>query len=325
MGHGKLVNPIAEPLVIERCDAIEVVLDRELESFFATAADGDRQSALVTHPGARLSPFVDAELRRSETTWILRDDEGYHTDAVTGLRVGEIRFATGPRMVDSSSTPDHTMQGVVIEAVVRFRATASVRLGAVASRALAALDVEGLQHWGVAEPLDRAWSSDAVTSEARRAMPAAFLARASGAAHAWIGVRRTSRGLSESTRLLVPPGALAGTPEDAIELVTDVLTRQFQVELATFLRFPTSTSGWRLPGRVPPPTPIALVLGPRAVRGLSLPGTFAHGVESSFVGRQRLPSQLLRFTDRARAWQHLASIGLPPHPRPASPDQGLVG
>lgn len=301
------------------------MLDTELETFFDAVERSGRQSALVTSPDARLSPFLDAELRSAETTWILRDGEGNHVDAVTGSRVGEIRYATGPRMVDPSRIPDPTADGLVVEAVVRFRATGGLRLGAVTERIVRALELPVPQVWGHREPLQRPWSVDAVTAAARTAMPEPSLLRATGEIHAWLGVRRTPRGISETTRVLVPPQLLGGPPEAAVDAVTDVLTRQFQVELATLLRFPTSPSGWRIPGRVPQPSPVALVLGPRGVRELRLPDELPDSVEATLVGRQRLPSQLLRFTDRARAWQHLAAIGLPPHMRPASPDRGLLG
>lgn len=308
------MSQIAEPLVIARCDQSDVLLDRDLQAFFDAVARSGRQSALVTSTGSRLSPFVDAELRRAETTWIVRDGDGNQTDAVTGSRIGEIRYATGPRMVDAATTADHTADGLVVEAVVRFRATGTVRIGAVAERILRALEVEAPQTWGLAEPLERRWSPADITAAARRVMPEPTLVRAAGHAAVWIGVRRTPRGLSESTRVLVPAGALDGAPDDAVDAVTAVLTKLFQVELATLLRYPTSPTGWRPTGRVPAPTPIALVLGPRGVRQLGLPGVFPEGVESSFVGRPRLPSQLLRFTDRANAWEHLVGLGLPREP-----------
>lgn len=306
------MDPVAQPHVIERCAATAVVLDAELGAFFAAVAESGRQSALVTSEDSRLSPFVDAELRRAETTWILRDADGRHRDAVTGMRVGELRYATGPRMVDGATpAPAGTADGLVVEAVVRFRPTSTVRMGAVAASILASLEVEPPRTWGFDEPLERPWSLDALTAAARSAMPESSMIRAAGEASVWIAVRRTPRGLSESTRVLVPPQALARASQGAVAAITNVLTRQFQVELATLLRYPTAPDGWRLPGRVPAPTPVALVLGPRGVRELGLPGVLPDGVESSFVGRQRMPSQLLRFTEPSTAWRSLVSLGLP--------------
>lgn len=301
-----------EPLVIERPDSTDVVLDADLDSFFTEVADSGRQAALMTSSTARLSPFVDLELRHTETTWILQDPDGGHRDAVTGSPVGDLRYATGPRLVpDSTPTAVGTADGLVVEAITRFRATSGVQLGAVASRILRTLDVEPMQTWGRREPLLHPWSFEAVTEAARASMPDGVLLRAQGAAFAWIGVRRTERGLSESTRVLVPPRALTTSPEGAVEAVTKVLTSQFQVELATVFAAPTPTDGWRLPGRVPPSTPVALVLGPRGIRAAGLPGAFPDDVESEFVGRPRIPSQLLRFTDRSTAWRRLVGLRLP--------------
>lgn len=295
-------------VVLERLGTPDVGLDEELARALGALVGGVRPSALVTSGSARLSPFLDALVRSAGTSWFLRDGDGGDRDAVTGSRVASVEDAAGPRFVDPARLVDRCRDALVVESVMRWRATDSVRVGSVAERTLQLLGLPSPVVWGTTEPLARPWSTDAVTQAARSAMPTPPVLLASGEAFCWIGVRRTERGLTESTRVLVPPDLVPTSLETAIGTVADVLARAFQLELATVLLHPTDDEGHRPAGRAAASRPLAAVLGPRVVRETGAPAADQDGVQVSTIGRGKLPSRLYRFDDVPRSWERLVDV-----------------
>jgi hypothetical protein len=281
-GRSPSENPAdPPPPVVFRCDQEIIYRSAALTACVQAATRSNGALILQTAADSRLSLSVTMLLSRQSVRWVV-EIEGEFFDGVSGQAVSWTEDPTA-RIVDATSrgatdrrrnrTPQTPLvEQCVVSATLRHRASSSTELGRAAEELAYAFTGSAPSGWGADEPAAQLWKRANLTTLVRSRMPEpTTLAVASNAALPFVAqvtASRTDLGIDED---LVAVGL--GKPHTT----HDGLMRAF-AELAadTTLAFALVhrrlgradfTTGFGA-GRAS--SPVAVLLGPRAVRDLGL-------------------------------------------------------
>lgn len=185
------------------------------------------------------------------------------------------------------SASDHTILGELVDVVGR-------ELGDSAPAA-----------WGAHEPATLAWDLVPFTTHARSQMPdaRAFITGGGGALQGVHRAERTNSGVLETFTAVMPIASLGASTETIADRATRALTAIAVAFSMPLFGSVTVIPGWRdgtVPafGAQPPAVPLAMLIGPRAVRAL---GANLHELAERFdvseAGRRRIPSLIAAFSN----------------------------
>lgn len=334
-----LTDQHGDGFVITESRAPVIFLSRARINFLAMATAAGQNVVLVTDELSALTPAFAEVWRTGGAAWVVRAHGGGLREGFTGRRlesVGEVFTIESARDIDDIAV-DYLRPTLVdsIELIamlsVRHRAQVTTLLGGQAE-SLAELTSGGVPHsWGPYEPTGHPWDRGQLTELARHQMPADTLlvADAPGLT-ASMTVRRTSFGVEEITQASWTIGAPT-TP--AFERHR-VAVQDYLAELA-MTSLPLVGIVLARPGRgdllIPPflqspPSPIALLVGPPAVRSFDLDVKKLQDEHQAIVvGRPRLPGLLFGLgTIGGEGWQRLDAVLEALGPENIAPILGLA-
>lgn len=204
---------------------------------------------------------------------------------------------------------------LVVSVSVRHQARRTTLLGRTAEILAERLTGGPVLGWGVREPALVPWDRTALTAYARGRMPED--ARLVVVGDGFVGtvvVRRTSAGLEETTQLLVHAGPSASDAARAVVDVVPAALEQLSATLVPLFGLVTTRTG-RADLLVPsvletPVVPLAMLLGPPAVRELGLDlRLMADQHDAQVVGRRRVPGVVVPLGTFDHAdWDRLAGV-----------------
>lgn len=314
------VHPVADEatdrwLVYDTCSTW-VAFTEPLRVLLEVAATDRPRPILVTSPDARLSPFAAAALGEAGGAWVVRADDGPF-DAVTGQPLASFDdlWNRPDRLhptFQAIPPPAHTI--ITYDVYTGLRADPETQTGRTAQTMTRALGGAGLDWWGTTEPLLDPWDADRIATFAKASMPRtpALLLSGTGAQYARLWAGRARHGLVERAAGGVPVGTsstlsdLVAVASDALVTVNDQATVLVGIAWAGARTAQAATA----PGARPADQPLAVLIGPRAVRdlGADLAAVSEHH-DTQVLGRARTPSLLVRFNaSEADRWPELLDL-----------------
>ncbi len=323
-----VVHPVAdewgEDYTVFAASARSVLLTEPLAAFLDHAVTEHVRPVLLTDAAARLSPFVSLAMRRAGGLWAVRSSVAGSTavyDGLSGYRIDAFSDLWRRSGTDRDRLPAFTRwsddsRGVLMfDVFAHHRASATTTVGGLASAVIGSLGGRAPDVWGRHEPLVEAWDTAAITETARRGMPRSDVLHARGpdGSYCDLTVARTRRGVLEQAKGGVPVGAYPRGIADVVErgaATLAMVAEDFRptigfVSLAELDDGVTQgASAKRLE------VPLAVVIGPRGVHDLRVDAdALARRHDVTLLGRPRLPSLLVRFTDPdVGLWAQLAAF-----------------
>ncbi|MGV2985941.1 DUF6177 family protein [Microbacterium sp. AGC85] len=302
-----------------------IAYSRPLRHFLAHCRADGLRPVLLTGEGALISPHLYTAMTESGALWAFRNARGVF-DARSGLRIQSIsELWTG---TDASERhTDIAVEGLPVPVVLfdiyaTERAVDSTLVGPLADHAVATLGGGPLTRYGRDEPLTSQWDHRELTTQVQGQMPASEVILAASDLGAWcsLTVARTRDGLIQRVHGGVPLPSLSSTPvEELRDRVMPTVTRmlsglvdEFRPRVAMvsagMLRHNAADFGFRV-GAQPVDAPLAVLIGPRAVRDLRLDFTrLAERHDLTTLGPGRVPSALVRMTGRDALWAQLRAF-----------------
>lgn len=254
-----------------------MALTAPVQAFLDEAWDARSRPLLRTGQDAHLSWFISDELRRRGGRWMVTDADGIDHDAHSGLPVEAAAASRAARLPVADAAPPSCL-ALTFDVKIREQATMATTCGRVAEFMVDALGGGQLAVMDPTEPLGQYWSTSELTVRLRGEMPLSrrHLARSIDGAIVSIQVKRTSEGIVEHTRGVVPvlgrqviDQELTGMVEEALT----VLNSRFRVNSASSAVTTVELLDGRL-GHCARPRkadlPVALLFGPALVRDLRL-------------------------------------------------------
>lgn len=297
-----------------------------MSDFLHRVAGSGIRPIIVSDPRSRMTQPLAEALSASGGQWVIRTGSDGLYDARTGVRLTTVDAAlhaphptpenVHPEFLD---TPIASRLQVVTTVSTRHRVSRPVRLGGVLEAATAAFADAPPAAWGPTEPLVATWDRVDLTERSRRRMPLdsrwAAVAPGDHPVISTVHIARTSEGLEETTRVWADIGG-AGDPRSA---AADDSARAFLVRAAG-IGMPLLGVAFAAIGApdlarratvTPPPEPLAVLIGPPAIRALGVdPAAWAGRVDGTIVGSPRLPGMIVALgsTDGGGGWQRLADV-----------------
>ena len=308
-----VVHPVADEAgdnyAVFAASARSVLLTEPLAAFLDYATSEALRPVLVTETSARLSPFVSLAMRRCGGVWAVRHPSGTVYDGLSGYPIDGFADLWHYPRTDRDRSPAFTEWAASPGGVLMFdvfahqRADAETTIGGLAVEVVDALGGAPLDVWGLHEPLAEPWNALGVTDVARRGMPVSDVMHARGPDGSFCDMvaARTRRGVLEQAKGGVPigpyPNVLSGVMRTAAGTLSRVVDRFLPtigfVSLAEFDDGVVQQARARRPE-----VPLAVVIGARGVRDLNIDAdSLARRHDVTFVGRKRLPSLIVRFSE----------------------------
>lgn len=298
---------------------------RPLRHFLSDCRASRVKPVLLTGPGVLISPHLYTAMAESGAHWAFRDHEGVF-DARSGLRVGAI----ADLWQGTSATDRHTpidVRGVptptlMFDIYAGDRATDETVIGPLADHSVRSLGGDDLVRFGRDEPLTYEWDHRQLTAQVQSRMPASdpMLTSSDGGVWASLTVARTSDGLVERVRGGLPAPWLSHLPQaewrdTVLPGVTSMLegvVADFRPRVALISSGMVHSAGDRYGfavGAQPMDAPLAVLIGPRAVRDLRLDfDALSQRHDVTLLGPGRVPSALVRMTGRDPLWAQLRAF-----------------
>jgi hypothetical protein len=274
-------------------------------SLLAQAQNEGRRAVLVTDELSCLTPAFAEVWREAGAAWIVRSPNGLR-EGFTGRRlseIGEVFTAPGIRTVDDVDlgflrpSPATAVQVMAVISV-RHKARVTTILGGPMAGLSKIASGAPPRAWGAHEPAGNLWNREELTGFAQSQMPGPVLMVGIGTGfRSTLTVQRTSAGIEEISESHFSIGVpstvafedhrrrllhyLSELAENSMPLVGLIMARPGREDLLipAFLQHP--------------PTPMALLIGPPAVRTL---GISVDHMKRQFgalgVGRPRIPGLL---------------------------------
>lgn len=324
-----LVDAVGAGFVVHETDAAVVECSSERTGLLLEARRAGVVAVLLTPGSSRLTAAMSAMLRRTASSWVVREGDRYRA-AGSDVVADDVSTAMlAPQTVTRSATIG---PGEVpwVEALVSVHHPASeaATLGRAAELLLAGLSDVGPTAWGTVEPATLAWSVAEVTAFARRRAPrptrlVAVAPTAGGVASVQLRIQRSATGVTEETRLVLPrPATSDALSTDGVPTVLADLAGRQRVLLGTAWRTSGHPDATVSAHQLPLPVPLGAVVGAAAVRDLGVdPRVLPTGARA--VGPARVPSLVLdptpdevrsgallsRGADAEARWRRLAQLG----------------
>lgn len=284
-----------------------VRLTHPLSEFLRSAILESRRPVLATYGRAALTGPVASLLRRAGGVWSFRDESGYVYNAAHGFQSLAFTDLWEEPDVSRARHPWFMTEGPATEGALLFdtmihqRADDRTLVGRVAEKLLEGLGVPPPNLWDIYEPLTRDWDLNQITEFTKRALEVStpVLFATGDQAIGEISITRTPHGMVEQTRGAVSTGQypedLAGVGDQAAKLLRD-LAGSFQPNVG-FVSMAEIDPGLRYsPGSKRPELPLAVLIGPRAVKLLEIDfKSLSEKFEIEMLGRRRVASLLVKF------------------------------
>ncbi|WP_267873171.1 DUF6177 family protein [Nesterenkonia sedimenti] len=284
-----------------------VRLTHPLSEFLRSAILESRRPVLATYGRAALTGPVASLLRRAGGLWSFRDESGYVYNAAHGFQSLAFTDLWEEPDVSRARHPWFMTEGPATEGALLFdtmihqRADDRTLVGRVAEKLLEGLGVPPPNLWDIYEPLTRDWDLNQITEFTKRALEVStpVLFATGDQAIGEISITRTPHGMVEQTRGAVSTGQypedLAGVGDQAAKLLRD-LAGSFQPNVG-FVSMAEIDPGLRYsPGSKRPELPLAVLIGPRAVKLLEIDfKSLSEKFEIEMLGRRRVASLLVKF------------------------------
>jgi hypothetical protein len=328
-----LVDSVGDGYVVSYSAASVVHASEGRTSLIAESARAGLRVVFLTASSSRLTFGMMQLLGATRSKWVVQDASGALTDGLTGRRLESVPDALHPGEARDTSTTDATtadLRGPAdfptdaperswlhLTVSVHLQAREETRVGGaltfLAGRVASAVP----SGWGVHEPAGLAWDQDNLNRYVRARMPRETRVHVAGhgglAMSALMRVTRSARGLVEETKLLVALDGDDTAAERSIAAVPGVFadlagTESVLLGSAFVLRGAADLAVSAQLGA--PPLPVAMVLGPRAVRDLGLdPAEASERFGAIPAGRPRIPSIVLPFTrEGSGSWQQYLDV-----------------
>lgn len=328
------IHPVADAwgdgfLVYEARTEV-VTLSAMLRAFVRDARESQMVPVLVTSETAAVSWFVADAMRASGGAWAAVTTDGRFVDAMTGLVVERIEELWMPqpeareRITSFAELTARPEGALIVDVYSRERAVDSTAIGPLAEHVVTGLDGGSIVRWGLEEPLVRRFDIPELTRSLRAGMPVTedhFLVSEQGSMVV-SRVGRTRSGLLEHTRVMVGVGdfdrpwgledwsRLATHP--SVTAMLEGLVERFRptVAMVSYAEVQRMATGLgQAVGARRQEQPLALLIGPRAVRDLRLDvDALAASHDVSAVGLSRAPSLILRLSGPDPMWAQMQSF-----------------
>ncbi|GAA1485703.1 DUF6177 family protein [Brachybacterium fresconis] len=328
------IHPVADSwpdgLLVYEARHETTVLSAPLRAVIDDARESGRRAVLVTPATSVISWAVAERLREADGMWAVRTLDGRLFNALSGYEAAspaelwDEPTEHAMRLDTFSGPPSGGDAYLSLDVYARERASAGTRFGGLAESLVRSLGAEALESWGQQEPTTRRWDPRGLTSSLRSQMPVTTPHYVSGPYGTVFSttVARTSKGLLEHTRGMVPIGEFDRQLEagGAIHLARHPRLETALVELAQSFR-PTVAmvsltqavrtgggTGQRAAARWPD-QPVAVLIGARAVRDLDLDlDELAQRHDVTHVGSHRAPCALLRLSGPDPMWHQFVAF-----------------
>ena len=319
-----LVDFAGDGYVATISDAPLVAATEGFASLAIDAAGVGKRLMLVTTPESRVTFGMLQLLAAIGAAWVVRRADGALRDALTGRAIATFDDAFRP---STTEMPDaaadyfapvpNTQRWLQITVSVNHPPREKTVLGGSVELLAGQLANAVPVAWGVNEPAGLHWNRDNVTRFVRGRMPREskiyVAGRGEHAMTATVRISRSSRGVTEETKILVALGEDEAVARTRIEEAPAILGRLADAQSVLV------ASAFLLRGRADlsidpvlaaPPVPVAVVLGPRAVQDLAINLADVAARFGAFrAGRARIPSLVLPFTQEGRgSWQQFVDV-----------------
>ena len=329
-----LAHPLGDAVgagfVVHETDAAVVECSSERTGLLLEARRAGLVVVLLTPGSSRLTAAMSAMLRRTASSWVVRDGDRYRA-AGSDVVADDVATAmlAPQRVTRTAAIAPGGVPWAEASVSVHHPASDAATLGRTAELLLAGLADVGPTAWGTVEPTTLPWSLAAVTAFARSRAPrptrlVAVAPTSGGIASVQLRIERSATGVTEETRLVLPRAVEAGalSTDDGVPTVLADLARRQRVLLGTAWRTSGHPDATVSAHQLPLPVPLGAVVGAAAVRDLGIdPQTLPAGVQA--VGPARVPSLALDFTpegvrsgavlsrgaDAEARWRRLAQLG----------------
>ncbi|WP_084128035.1 DUF6177 family protein [Demequina sp. NBRC 110055] len=324
LGHHPLVAAVTESMVVVDAPARVVYLSDALVDVLARAAEIGLRPVLRTRPGAEMTFAARYLVEVLGGAWVAAAPDGTVESPTTGHVWSAVAdpVTPGPRespvALRTLDAPPTLVAAFSVS--VHHAADEATELGRTLEVLAAALADDAPAGWNTHEPALLPWDEDVLTRHARGRMPTStrsVVVGREGRIEATIVARRTTTGVDETVvGLASVPGVtvMAGALEAITERADHALRRVADAARMPLMGAVSAVTGWpdlvQRPGRASPPTPVALLVGPRAARGLAKDiDQWSDRHRLSRAGRQRLPSLVATFEPSANgSWGQLAEL-----------------
>lgn len=303
-----------------------VPFSRPLRHFLADCRSSELRPVILTGPGAALSPHLYAAMAEGAAHWAFVDERKVF-DARSGVRLRSIPELWTTQDRSQGQHPGIGPAGqavptVLFDVYASERATGDTVVGPLVEFLVGGLNGGKVARWGIDEPLTSVWDPAAVTAAAQRKMPASDVMLASSDLGAWatLTVARTKDGLIQRVRGGVPLPTLGRVPTEELSDrvmpfvsstlagLVDGFRPRVGLISAGLLHTDGNGYGFRV-GAQPLDAPLALLIGPRAVRDLRLDfAQLAKSHDLTVLGPGRVPSAMVRMTGRTPLWSQLRAF-----------------
>ncbi|MFE2186025.1 DUF6177 family protein [Streptomyces sp. NPDC059455] len=285
------VDVLTERTAVVLQDRPVVAMTAWLSDAIRAAAASDRAVQIVTPATARLSLPTRLSLTGLPSRWVVRDDEGggyydglsgallrWHDGGFTPVEAEPERTPVARAFLEGAEGAEDTGER---QLTLSFRtvqpAEERLVLGGALEAAWTALTGGPPEGWSTAEPVNLAWSCEALTALAHDRAPESTwvvaVGRADRPAIATLRVERTARGVEQDVTLAFGYGPGEKPPLDVLpDLAATLVTEHRLQSLLVQLR--AARRDLSLPARFEPPAvPVGFALGADEAREVGL--TFA--------------------------------------------------
>jgi hypothetical protein len=324
-----LVDSVGDGYVVSYSAASVVQASEGRTSLIAESARAGLRVVFLTPSSSRLTFGMMQLLGATRSKWVARDASGALTDGLAGRPLAEVQDVLNPAVardtapaeanaVTSADAPDAAQRSWLhLTVSVHLQAREETRVGGALAFLADRVANAAPTGWGVHEPAGLVWDRDNLNRYVRARMPRESRVHVAGhgglATSALMRVTRSARGLVEETKLLVAladddtaaqrsisavPGVFADLAATESVLLGSAFVLRGAADLAVSSRLGA------------PPLPVAMVLGPRAVRDLRLePAEAEERFGAIRAGRPRIPSIVLPFTrEGSGSWQQYLDV-----------------
>jgi len=321
-----LVDSVGDGHVVSYSAAALVHASEGRTSLIVESARAGLRVVFVTPASSRLTFGMMQLLGATRSKWVLQAESGALTDGLTGRPLGAVSDVlhpgetTGsdpaaPSSITAADAPTRSWLQLTVS--VHLQARDETRVGGTLAFLAERVAGAAPAGWGVHEPAGLAWDRDNVDRYVRSRMPRETRLHVTGQAglalDGVLRVTRSARGLVEETKLLIALADDDTAVEQSIRAVPGVFadlaaTESVLVGSAFVLRGPADLAVSAALGA--PPLPVAMVLGPRAVRDLGMDLLVAEERFGAIrAGRPRIPSIVLPFTrEGSGSWEQYLSV-----------------
>ncbi|MGO1768728.1 MAG: DUF6177 family protein [Microbacterium sp.] len=331
----EIVNPFADARTDEytvfESVARRLSYSAPLRNFLGAAHAEGLRPVLVTREDAQLSVPLQAAMRDTGVQWAFRGADGALHNATFGYRLSAFPELWEGPAPDAPTHPlyeriaaDGFVGAVTFDVFATHSAAEETRIGPLAEHLLAGFGARPVDRSGREEPLVEWWNHAALTERVRREMPASEDHHVATPDGAWarIAVARTGSGLVERVNGMVPAGAFRDPSATAGAAALASSTALLQTmrglvdhfhpiaAMVSYGAFRQTEAGLvRQVGPAAPNQPLAMLLGPRAVRDLRVsPKAFRDRHDVTTLGPGRVPSLLVRMSGPDPLWNQLRAF-----------------